>query len=113
MRVNGSPILSDPSSSRWFNTQAFAAPLPYTPRTNPYYYEGLTGPNSWNLDSTLAKNFQFTEHLRMELRMDSFNTPNHVLKDNPDTNVLSATFGQSLHQANSGRQMQYTMRLHF
>jgi hypothetical protein len=45
--------------------------------------------------------------------MDSFNTPNHVLKDNPDTNVLSATFGQSLHQANSGREMQYTMRLHF
>ena len=113
MRVNGNPILPDPSSSRWFNTQVFAAPLPYTPRTNPYYYEGLTGPNFWNLDSTLAKNFRLNEHFRLEIRMDSFNTPNHVLKDNPDTNVLSATFGQSLHQANSGREMQYTMRLHF
>ncbi|MBI4908821.1 MAG: TonB-dependent receptor [Acidobacteria bacterium] len=113
MKVNGDPILANPGADRWFQTQVFAPADPYTPRTNPYYYEGLNGPKSWNLDSTLAKNFPINERVRLEFRMDAFNTPNHVLKAGPNTDVRSANFGRSTTQANSGRQMQYTMRLHF
>lgn len=113
LKVNGDPRVANPSRDRWFNTQAFAPSEPYTPRTNPLYYEGLTGPVFWNLDSTLAKNFQLTEGLRFELRMDAFNLPNHFLGGNPDMGVRSQTFGRALTQANFGREMQYTIRLHF
>lgn len=114
LKVTGDPVISNPGRDRWFNTEAFAPADPYTPRTNPRYYEGLTGPLSWNLDSTLAKNFQITEKARLELRMESFNLPNHFLSTPPNQDVRDPqTFGRSLGQSNYGREMQYTIRLHF
>ncbi|HWQ55452.1 MAG TPA: TonB-dependent receptor [Bryobacteraceae bacterium] len=113
MKVNGNPTIGNPSRDRWFNTQAFAPDNAYTLRSNPFYYDGLTGPASWNLDSTVAKNFQVTERTRLELRMDVFNVPNHFLSTAPVLDVRSSLFGRSVGQSNIGREMQYTLRLHF
>jgi hypothetical protein len=113
LKVNGNPRIGNPSRDRWFNTQAFATDNSYTPRSNPFYYDGLTGPASWNLDSTLAKNFYLTERVRFELRMDAFNLFNHFLSTAPIVDVRSSLFGRSVGQSNLGRQMQYTLRLHF
>lgn len=113
MRVNGDPRIGNPSRTRWFNTQAFAPDTAFTLRSNPFYFDGLTGPVSWNLDSTLAKNFYITEKTRIELRMDAFNVPNHFLSTNPVLDVRSSLFGRSVGQSNLGREMQYTLRLHF
>jgi len=52
------------------------------------------GPGRTNLDLALAKNTAFTERVGLELRLEAFNVFNHAQFANPDTNLLSATFGQ-------------------
>jgi hypothetical protein len=111
--VSGDPVISNPTLAHWFNTSAFNAPLAYTPRTNPYQYDGLTGPRYWQLDSTLSKNFQLMERLRLEFRLEAYNVTNSFMPSNPDANIYSSTFGMSTGQANGGRSVQYTLRLHF
>lgn len=111
--VNGNPVVSNPTLAHWFNTSAFQAPLAYTPRTNPYQYDGLTGPRYWQVDSTLSKNFQLIERLRLEFRLEAYNVTNSFMPSNPDANIYSSTFGMSTGQANGGRALQYTLRLHF
>lgn len=113
LKVNGDPRLGKRTRQRWFRTEVFAPPEPYTPRVNPHYFEGLTGPGYWTVDSTLVKSFQIKERARLELRMEAFSLLNHFIPSYPDQNVYSATFGQTLFQRNYGREMQYTIRLHF
>ena len=113
MIANGDPILSQPSLTKWFNTSDFQAPLPYTPRTNPIQYAGLTGPRWWELDSTISKNFKLTERFMLEFRFEAYNLFNNFVPGDPDTNVYDSTFGMSTSQANTGRELQYSLRLHF
>lgn len=113
LKVNGDPRLGNRTRDRWFRTEVFAPAEPFTPRTNPRYYEGLTGPAYWTVDSTLVKNFRIKERARLELRMEAFSLFNHFIPSYPDQNVYSTTFGQTLFQRNYGREMQYTIRLHF
>ena len=113
--VNGDPILENPTPQRWFNTSAFSQVPPYTPRTNPWQYEGLTNPGLFNVDSSLVKRVPITERLRTELRMDVFNTFNNMTWNDPNTNVLSSTFGRCTNQATNtyGRRVQLGLRLEF
>jgi hypothetical protein len=114
MIVNGDPAISHPTRSRYFNTAAFAPPAPYTPRTNPWQFPGVTGPRMGNLDATLSKFFPLKgERLRLEFRMEAYNLSNSFMASDPSTDVYSSLFGRSTGQANLGRQMQYTLRLHF
>jgi hypothetical protein len=113
--VSGDPHTSNPGPSGWFNTSVFA-PLPaYTPRTNPWYYSGLTGPGMLNVDASLVKAFHITERFKFELRMDSFNVLNSITWSDPDTGVYSSTFGQSTDiLANThGRRTQLGLRVEF
>jgi hypothetical protein len=56
----------------------------------------IRGPGQVNLDIALAKHFKFFDKDRLdaELRMDAFNAFNHTNFANPNTNILSPTFGQ-------------------
>jgi len=111
--VSGNPILRNPTRDRWFDTAVFS-PLPsYTPRTNPWQYEGLTGPRNWNLDTILSKSFHLTERLRLDFRMEAYNLTNSFIATNPVTTITSGTFGKSVNQANNGRELQYCLRLTF
>lgn len=111
--VSGDPRLGDHDWQRWFNTSVFKQATPFTPRTNPFQYEGLTGPRYWSLDSTMSKNFNLTERFKLELRLEAYNVTNSVMPGNPDLGVLSSTFGRINSQVNYGREVQYTLRLHF
>ncbi|MBL8233725.1 MAG: TonB-dependent receptor [Bryobacterales bacterium] len=111
--VTGEPGKSARDWSRWFDTTVFRQATPFTPRTNPFQYEGLTGPNFWQLDSTLSKNFPVTERFKLELRLEGYNLTNSVMPGNPVLNVLSTQFGGITSQVNYGREVQYTLRLHF
>jgi hypothetical protein len=111
--VSGDPLLDSPTRAKWFNTSVFTAPAAYTPRTNPLQYDGLTGPRYWQIDSTLSKNFQLAEWLRLEFRLEAYNVTNSFMMSMPDSNIYSSTFGMSTGQANAGRAVQYTIRLHF
>jgi hypothetical protein len=113
--VSGDPHISNPGPKGWFDTSVFS-PLPaYTPRTNPWYYSGLTGPGMLNVDVSLVKAFHITERFRFELRMDSFNALNGITWSDPDTGIYSSTFGQSTDiLANThGRRTQLGLRVEF
>ncbi|HZT28566.1 MAG TPA: TonB-dependent receptor [Bryobacteraceae bacterium] len=110
--VSGDPANNIPAGM-YFNPGVFSIATPYTVRTNPYQYPGVTGPNYWNMDSTLSKSFNITERIRLEFRFEAYNMPNGFVPTNPDTSVTSSTFGRSTSQQNYGREFQYTARIHF
>ncbi len=112
--VTGDPQ-KDVPSGYYFNPAVFQTPDAYTPRTNPWYYEGLRGPRFWSLDSTLVKNFSITERIKFELRLETYNTLNAFMPSNPNVGIASGTMGRSTWVAggNYGREVQYTGRIHF
>jgi hypothetical protein len=109
----GSPKLDQPTRQRWFDTSFFSQSVAYTPRTNPWYYDGLTGARSWNIDTTLSKRLPVTERVHAELRMEAYNLLNKIMWGAPNVNVTAALFGKISAQSNQGRQFQYTLRIHF
>ncbi len=113
MEVTGNPVLSNPTKEKWFDTSVFKIADPYAPRSNPYQYEGLTGPGRIDVNSTLAKNFRIAERWRLEFRLEAYNLTNSIMWSNPNTVVTSSLFGRVTSQANVGREIQYAARLHF
>jgi hypothetical protein len=119
MMFNQADVSGDPRSNvpagYYFNPAVFSVPQPYTPRTNPLFYNGLRGPTFWQLDSTLVKYFKVTERIKFELRMEFYNLPNIFMPSDPDTGIGSGTMGQSTWVAggNYGREVQFNGRIHF
>ena len=120
MRFDQAVVTGDPTQNvpagLYFNPAVFQVAPAYTPRTNPFYYPGIRGPNNWQLDSTLVKYFHVTpERVRFELRMEFYNMPNHFIPSDPNLSIGSGTMGQStwVHGGNYGREVQFTGRIHF
>jgi hypothetical protein len=115
--VSGDPHVSNPNQTQWFNKSVFAILPPYTPRTNPWQYDGLNGPQQFNMDASLVKSFKIVESISFELRMDVFNVVNNITWNNPDTNVNSANFSRSANNdqltQTYGRRAQLGLRLSF
>lgn len=113
--LGGDPTVPNPGPNGWFDTTQFRVQPPFTPRSNPWQFDNITGPIMWNLDGTVSKSFPITERYRLEFRMEAYNLTNSLMWANPNMTVGSALFGRSTGQAqgNRGREMQYTMRLHF
>jgi hypothetical protein len=112
MEQVGDPVLDDPSDAARFNTAAFKVIQPFTRRSNPLWYEGVTGPGFRNIDMTLQKEFPITERVRFELKMEAYNFTNSFNGANPSTDVNSSVFGRVVQQAAGyyGRQLQYSGR---
>ncbi len=115
MLANGDPRVDNPTPDKWFNTAAFARLPNFTPRTNPWQYDGVTNPGLFNLDASIVKRMPITERLRGELRMDVFNAANNMTWANPNTNVQSALFGVTNNQLSGtfGRRAQLGLRVEF
>ncbi|MCE5307376.1 MAG: TonB-dependent receptor [Acidobacteriales bacterium] len=115
MNVSGDPTISNPTKDKYFDTSKFSVLAPYTPRTNPWYYDGLRGFGFWQWDATAVKYFKITERVKFELRMEFYNFPNSFMPSQPALGVTSSTFGKSTGVAggNYGREIQYTGRIHF
>jgi hypothetical protein len=115
LQVDGDPHVDNPTPSRWFNTAAFKQLPAFTPRTNPWQYEGLTNPGLFNVDMSIVKRMPVTEKLRAELRMDVFNAANNMTWANPNTGVLSSLFGVTNNQLSGtfGRRSQLGLRVEF
>jgi hypothetical protein len=116
MDVVGNPTIDKPS--KWgyrFNPAALKQSAAFTPRTNPWFYPGITGPGYKNLDLTLAKFFRVTERFRLEFKMEAYNVSNTFEGADPSLVVTSSTFGKVLSQQSgiTGRQFQYNLKLHF
>lgn len=113
--VSGDPALSNPTRNEWFNTSAVSLLPAFTPRSNPVQYSDLVGPHILNLDSTLGKQFHFTERVRFELRFEAYNTLNNMAQADPITSITSPSFGKIIDERTGfyGRQIQFSGHLSF
>jgi len=73
----------------------------------------LRGPNLFNLDFGLFKNFQITERVELQLRSEFFNFTNHVNFDTPSSSVTSGSFGRILGTATGSRIGQFGLKIQF
>jgi hypothetical protein len=113
--VSGDPTLDNPTRDRWFDTSKFAVQDAFTPRSNPWYFDGLNGPSAYLTDMTLTKSFNVTNRYRVEARIESYNVFNNVVWDVPDLNIASANFGKVTRKRvdGIGREVQLGLRFVF
>jgi hypothetical protein len=114
--VTGNPRLDAPTRDRWFDTSMFSlGDFAYTPRSNPWYYDGLNGPGWHVTDMTLTKMFRFGPRYRLEARIEAYNAFNEIIWDNPDLNISSANFGKVTRKRvdGNGREIQVGLRFIF
>lgn len=76
-----------------FPASAFPQPAPGTEGNLPRAY--FTGPNFYNVDTSLIKNNRFRERINLQLRFEFFNVFNRVNLRGVDSNLASSTFGRS------------------
>ena len=99
----------------WFDTSVFQDP--YTANNNTVTFGNvgryiLSGPNFFNLDSSLAKVFRLTERFNLEFRSDWFSATNTPQFNNPDVTLGDANFGH-VKGAGGARNIYFGMRLDF
>jgi hypothetical protein len=116
--VGGNAVLPDWRGTRlYLNRDAFAL-VPTSPLTRATLRPGtvkpdqVRGPATWVVDGTLAKSFVLRQQMKLQLRADMFNLLNRVNYSGPDTNILSAFFGQ-IRSAGSARTTQIGARFSF
>jgi hypothetical protein len=99
----------------WFNTAGFTTLPANTRRGNPWYYDGLTGPDFKNLDAGISKRFPVGQRVKVHLRLDAYNAFNSMNWANPNLTIGNSAFGKTNTQAAGyfGRQLQYSVRVQF
>lgn len=105
-----SPDLPNPSAAQWFNPAAFANPAQYQLGNCGRNTE--RAPGIFSLDTSLAKDFQFGERVKLEVRGEAYNTPNHVNLGAPNNFLGNPNFARIL-SADTARQLQVGARLTF
>ena len=74
----------------------------------------LRGLPTWNLDATASKDFRIREGFGVSVIIQANNVLNHFQPSNPSLNITSPqTWGVINGQANTPRQMQFGLRIHF
>jgi Carboxypeptidase regulatory-like domain/TonB dependent receptor-like, beta-barrel len=110
--VVGDYHVSDQNIAHWFNTAAFVQAPQWTLGNAPRYFDNLRSPGYNNWDMSIQKYFPIRESVRLQFRLDMFNTFNHVNFYKPDTGLGSGTFGQ-LNAAWGPRLMQAALKLYW
>jgi len=95
---------SNRSVTSWFDTTVFQNPDNWAYGNVPRVLPNARGPKYVNVDSSIFKTTQITESVRLQLRLESFNTLNHPNFRSPNTTFVpaagnngvntSASFGQ-------------------
>jgi hypothetical protein len=108
---NGNLPSSKQTVTRWFDTSCFAqAPLNTYGNGGVFY---LDTDGNKNEDLGLFKNFDITEHKRLQFRYEAFNLLNNTNYNMPKNNVSTpSTFGK-VQSAQPGRIMQLSLKLYF
>ena len=115
-KVTGNdPTVSNPGPNAWFDTSAFAYLPAYTRRSNPWYYSNIRGPQFFNIDATMSKDFSVRERIRLQLHLDAFNVLNNANLNNPNMSLSSSLFGKSndIYPQDYGRRVQLGLRSRF
>jgi hypothetical protein len=109
--IVGNPNLSNPTLAEYFNTSAFAVAPSFT-----YGNAGrdiLRGPNVWNLDFSIFRNFNFLERMTLQFRGEFFNVFNHPNFGNPGATVGLPGYGVITSTATEPRLIQLALKLSF
>ncbi len=96
--------------ARWFDTSAFAAPLPFTFGNSPR--AGLRAGGLQTVDATLSKEFRLAERYQLDLRGEFYNLLNHANFELPGHVLGAANFGTVL-SARASRAIQLGLRVSF
>ncbi|HEY7501946.1 MAG TPA: TonB-dependent receptor [Vicinamibacterales bacterium] len=108
---DGEPIgIDDPTTLRFFNTDAFTIPAAGLFGTAPRNL--IIGPGSKNLNMNLSKNVNFSRSRGVTIRIQANNVLNRVQFAAIDTVVNSPTFGQ-VTSVRPMRSVQLVMRFRF
>jgi hypothetical protein len=106
--TNGSQV-----SSVQFNENSGTSPT----NTNRYAHTYIAGPKNWESDLSLFKVFPVTERFNLRLNVDAFNFLNHQGFNNPNTTSGIEEYwpggASGATSANTGRQIQLTLRFNF
>src|SRR5262249_16569790 len=118
----GNPNQGPKTRQQWFNTAAFTAPLSINTvianNLDPLTAAGnsgkgvIRGPSYTSWDVGIFKNFRVTERSQLQFRSEWFNAFNNVNFGNPNTSLLTSTFGQ-ISSAADARQIQFGLKLTF
>ena len=95
---------------QFFNTAAFTQAVIGT--FGNVGRNAFRGPAFFDIDMSLFKDFNFTEHWRLQFRAEAFNTENRPNFQNPVATVSSGTFGR-ITTANDPRVLQFALKLFF
>jgi hypothetical protein len=95
----------------FFNTQAFVPPNDTPLGTYGDSRRGMIyGPAYADTDASILKLFTLPESLKLQFKLETFNTFNQVNFSNPNSTANSGGFGQ-IQSANPGRQLQLALKL--
>ncbi|MGC2467600.1 MAG: TonB-dependent receptor [Candidatus Acidiferrum sp.] len=100
----------------WFDTSVFQDPYKANNNTVTFGNVGpyiLSGPNYFNLDSSLAKVFRLTERFNLEFRTDWFSATNMPQFNNPDVTLGDANFGHVTSTYGGNRNIYFGAKLIF
>jgi hypothetical protein len=104
---------------RWFNVNAgferdSARQLDQNIRTFSTRFSGIRADGINNFDLSMFKNFQIRERLRVQFRLETFNSLNHVQLAAPDITPTSTAFGTITGEKGHGqRQLTLAIKLMF
>ena len=107
----GNPRLSNPTPNGWFDTAAYAPPSVFT-FGSAGRHQVRTDPLQ-NFDLSFFRQDQITERLRMQFRVEMFNTFNHPTFGIPQLNFTNRRFGQVSSTVGRARQIQLGIKLIF
>ncbi len=115
--VTANPNNFSHDPARWFNTSVFSAN--FVGRFGDAGRNIVIGPGTTDLDFALLKVFPLrSENRYVQFRSEFFNIANHPNFDNPNTTLLSPSFGRITSAGvqdprSSSRQIQFALRLVF
>ena len=101
---------SERTIQRWFDTEAFVAPAPYT-----FGNAGrglLRGDGTASFDLSVSKNFTFSESKYLQFRGDFFNAFNHPDFMRPNSTLGAPAYG-TISGSTSPRSIQLGLRFNF
>jgi len=115
----GNPVLGTDgfrTTGRYFDPNAFSLPLAGT--FGNVARGSFNGPSFNDFDTSLFKNFSFTEQYRLQFRVEAFNVLNRTnfAAPNPQTfsgSNFSSSAGVITQTANPSRQIQFALKLMF
>lgn len=97
--------------AKWFTTESFAQNAQGTFGTSGRNI--LQGPGTFNVDMSLVKSLYKSERWKAQYRAEFFNTFNHTLLSNPNTNMAAGVNFGRIQSARDPRIMQMALRFTF